>query len=591
MGGFANSFAHAASEAVGKVAPALEKDAEAAIQRGLFNPAQVFKEHPFAAKIFDDYEKEYKPRVEKYSSQNAQKLQQSTAPVTADAIGVAKSEARKKATAEVFGPKRERIQQMLKTVEAQKGKNKADIMSNHFNVLFKEEAYDQGKNKGISAFDKDMMGSSKPGSKDGFNTPTTPYKGRNAVETFMGGIRNTLAFKAAPIHAATTALNLVKSDGLVNLSKTLYNIWGPGHDANINRILASDMISELHIQPMLEHYKFENGVISKFAPGSVGEFLHKNVFIPGMDATRRNSLYAGAESGRVMALEAANKLKAGKKQWAEQVFKTMNIDPAKVASQGFQLAPDDIDKAFYHGANNKVFLDPYDATPTFWRQSPTWRSVKAFSGYTTKQFQFERKVLQDHWAAGDYVGIARAVATNALAVPLVGALIYETDRQVMGMDHDKPLEHYKNRMEATPGVQAAMMLMGKSSSYNAAQTASNTLDMIARMGVFGNSFGYIRKTDRASLNTALTPPELNELYEGIQDVDKATHYDTNHPNAADPMMRDALGDIPSLGLGPQLSHYLLPTRAEKDAGKFKKYRKQKVSKPSNNPLNNGVGKY
>ena len=339
---------------------------------------------------------EYQPRVEKYTNQGI-----NASAIPNPDVNAIQKVAKQKASDDVFGMHKARIQSMLKQVAAV-DRNKADVLSNHLNIMFEESAPEKGFNKGKSKFDIAMA----RGKSQGFDTPSSPYKPQHPVEKGLRMLRKGLAFKAAAIHGATTALNLLNEDGLVKTLTTMKDIWGPGRQATIARIQASDAISEIMINPLKEHAAFQAGKISKFAPGSVGAFVHRNMFIPGMSMVRRESIYAAANTGKLLAEEAAQHLKAGNDKWALPALRSLGLDASKIKSQQFQLLPDDIEKAYYHGANNRVFLHPYDSTPTFWRQSPMYRSIKAFSGFIAKQWEFEKRVAYKQFQQGDFAAIA-----------------------------------------------------------------------------------------------------------------------------------------------------------------------------------------
>lgn len=577
MGGFVHALGELAEKVLPKAIPDVAEHIEAGLYRGVFNPAKTFETHPYAAKIHSDYHNEYLPRVEKYTNQGIK----SSAIPNPDVNAIQKV-AKQKASDDVFGMHKARIQAMLKQVGAV-DRNKADVLSNHLNIMFEEAAPEKGFNKGKSKFDIAMA----RGKSQGFDTPSSPYKPQHPVEKGLRMLRKGLAFKAAPIHGAVNILNALNEDGLVKTLTTLKDIWGPSRQGTIARIQVSDAISEIMINPLKEYAAFQAGRISKFAPGSVGQFVHRNMFIPGMNMVRRESIYAGANLGKLLAEEAAEHLKAGNDKWALPAFRSLGLDATKIKAQQFQLAPEDIAKAYYHGANNRIMLHPYDSTPTFWRQSPMFRSMKAFSGFVAKQWEFEKRVAYKQFQQGDFAAIARNVALKALAFPIVGSLIYETDRIIMGEDHDHPLEHYGARLEATPDGAIWDALNGKQDGPGAAQITINSIDMITKLGVLGNTWGYMRGADRSNLAGRFAPPEVNELFQLGQDATKAAHYDETHPHAADYLGRDILSDIPfTLGLGSNLSHELLPTKKERDANKYHRYKRSKAKKESNNPLNN-----
>lgn len=602
MGGFYNSVARLAGEGAEKIAstfgakaaPEIGEAIESGVYKKLLQPARSFEDHPYAARIYQDYHNEYKPRVEKYKSIGTQQASAfPTGHPNAPSIGDITKQAHKRAALEVFGPNRVRIQSMLKNVEATQGKNRADVLADHFNILFQEEARTSGPNR-MSQFDADMRGGygKKQTSAEGIETPTSPYKGKSEEgwERNIGRIRATLAYKAAPIHMANTLLNVATSDGGIALLKTMNQIWNPSNRAGAEaQLLTSNAISEMWLNPYKEKLAFDASKIKQYAPGGVGEFIHKNMFIPGMSNVRYESIMMGAQAGKTMAEEAAAHLAQGNKKFALPALRELGLDPAKLAAQNYQMLPDDIEKAYYHGANNRVFLDPYDKTPTFWRQSPLWRSMKAFTGYVSSQGAFERRTLVRQYKQGDFIGIARNIALKSMVYPLVGSTIYEVDRLASGEDWDDPAGHLGSRLEATPAGMIYDAVAGKERSASAAKTALNTLDMIAKLATFGNGAGYLRGASRASLAQHVLPPEANVAIQLGQDAMKATHYDANHKKAADPLMRDILSDIPSLGLGSMASHKLVPTRAEESRNNPKKFRRTKPKADSWNPFNSTSG--
>src|ERR1700684_203006 len=118
MGGYS-----AIAEGLGKVAEsAFGEKAGAAVEkggyRGVFSEARSYAQHPYANKIYDDYQKVYKPTVEKASSQIG---------VASQKAGVAKSqamisqEAHKIASDTTFGKNQVRLQTMLNMAKRDKG--------------------------------------------------------------------------------------------------------------------------------------------------------------------------------------------------------------------------------------------------------------------------------------------------------------------------------------------------------------------------------------------------------------------------------------------------------------------------------------
>jgi len=578
MGGIYSGLADLAAGTIGKV---FSKEAgsvtgktvgqemiERGVYRGLYSDERAFAQHPYANKIYQDIQKVYKPKFNQFQNE-----------IAADAAktGVAKpsgqviSEAAQKASEHTFGKNQVRLQAMLKAVERDKGKHAAGILSDDLQVMLKQAPMQEGPAKGQSMFDINM---GRGGEDKAPQIGPTPYKPQSTAEKGVSGLRGVLAYKAATLHAAMTGLNVASSSGLKNLAQTLSDVWGPSREGAIAQLKESNAIAEFNLGEMRQHEQFKQGIISKYADNSAGEFIHKNMYIPGMHDVRRESILIGAQSGKRMAEEAALRLQHGDKKWALQAFHQMDIDANEVTRDGFKLSPDNLRKAYYHGANSQVFLDPHDATPSFWRQSPLWRSVKAFSGYIASQNKFERQLIMRQYRQGDFIGIARNVAMKSLAYPLVGATLFEFDRLLTGNDWDDPYKHYENRLEYTPAGQIYDAIRGKQNAHQFMRSVENTLDMVAKLGVFGSTAGYVQAANRQKLQNRFLPPEIGIATQLGEDITGALPT-ARHPSVK-PLGRDVLGEIPFVG--GALAHHLLPTRAEQQAKHPKKFRVQR--KPS-----------
>lgn len=556
---------------------------ERGLYHGIFKPERAFDFTPSSKLLGETYYGPYKQTVEKLTSEGVQRAKATGSNIDPNEITKA---AKMQASSAVFGQNRSGIQAVLKDVERKAGKNKADILADNLNVLFQEAPLQQGIRKGQSQFDIDMAKSGKGIGEEGFNTPATKYRPPNNIERNLNKFKSTLAYKAAIPHAVTN-LNILTSDGFRAYFHTLDEVFNPATRKGAeSQLLASNAISEAWMAPYREKAAFDNGFISKFAPGSVGEFVHKNMYIPGMSAVRYQHLVMGAQAGKFVAQEAAGHLANGDTKWALPALRELGLDAAKLKSQNFQLASEDIEKAFYHGADHRVFLDNNKQTPLFWRRSPLFRSMHAFTGYISNQWAFERATMTRQWQQGDAIGIARNLALKATVYPIVGASIYEMERLLTGQDWDNPGQHLENRVEATPLGAAYDAISGKENSVKSAKVALNTIDMLSHLGVWGTTTGYIRGASRAKLAQQIGGPLTGVASQILEDTYKAIHTDTKHPHASDPLMRDLLTDFPSLGLGGNMAKKFYPTRAEQNKNKPHKIRiTRKPKAESSNPLN------
>lgn len=608
MGGLYHAVADLVGDAAGKIgnfvgASKLGQDAEAGFYRTFLSDKTVFGMHPKAAELMEYHQKEYEPLVSRIESETVAKAKAGTPVIYKGSPAVEPAAisnfAHEQAYKAVYGEHGQVIQAVLKKVQQDKGKNAADTLADTFHIMFKQQQPDNatklanpftGKVELQTPFQKDMAYVSKAdkkAGKTGFYAPNSPYKGENSAEKLSRAGQKMLAYHAAILHAATAPLNIYMADGGLALSRVLGDIWGNDRQGNINKILASNAISELVLNPLKEDIAFQNSWIGKHFPGSAGEFVHRNIFIPGLSAVRRESLLMGAQVGKNAAEEAAFRLSKGDTKFAIPALKSLDLDPIKIEQQGFKLAPEDIQKAYYHGANNRIFLHPYDATPSIWRQSPWFRSMKAFTGYVGKQGQFIRNTLTNQIQRGDYVGAARTIATLALAYPIIGALITEVERMSVGEDWDDPSKHMEGRLEATPAGMLVDKVTGK--EINVAKSTENTIDMMAKMAAFGGVAGYIRGANRASLAEQMLPPYARMGDQLIGDSFKAAHYDSKHTSAVKPLGRDLISDaLPLLGIGQTISHTILPTKAEEAKKKFHRFNRRTKAQ-SNNPLNYTTG--
>lgn len=570
---------------------------EAPITRGLFQDKTIFNIHPQAAALHQLGESVYEPIRHKVETAAVQAAKAGR-PLTdnfgnpiiepSDIIRHAHDAAYK----ETYGKNGWRIQAALKAVERDKGANHAQVLADTLHIKFHQEqptpSLDlKGKiHANLTPLQRDLAHNYKEKELEPFIARNSKYKEGGSWERKIATGQRVLAYKAAIIHAATAATNIAYSDGYWQLFKLGATMWGPGREGAVNNILNANNISNLWMDAYKEELAFKHGVISKYAPGSVGEFLHKNIMLPGLQSVRRESILWSALAGKRAAEVAAKKLQIGDTKWATEAFKELHIDPKKIASQGFQLGPEDIDKAYFHGADKRIMLSPYDATPSLWRQSPYLRQMKAFSGYVTKQGDFYRSVFMRQLRQGDYIGIARNLANISLVFPLVGASVYEIDRLLTGRDWDDPEKHMENRANALPIGHLYHEVEGDNDPQNWAKTSMNTVDMLSKLAAFGGVTGYLRGANRANLIEEMAPPWERVGSTFVQDAFKASTTDSRHKDAWKPVVRDTLDDLLApLGVGEMTAHKLLPTKKESAIKKSHRLRHgKKGGGESMNPL-------
>jgi hypothetical protein len=572
MGGLSNWFVDLAKpvgsvvgKALGKTATEGAEWAESGLYHRIFKPEAAFADIPAAKELWDAYTGPYHQLTNKYIAEGVAEARASGTNIVAHEIEQA---AKKQASDEVFDEHRQVIQGVLKHVEKTVGKNRADILADHLNVLLQEAPIKAGPNKGKSTFDVDMM---RGGSENGFDTPATKYRPPSLAEKTATIHQRTLAYKAAIPHLASN-LNILLSDGFKTYAQTLGTTFGPGRKAAEAQVLATNAIGELTMNSYKEKQAFEKGLIHQFAPGGVGEFIHRNMYIPGMSSVRYNTLMMSAHASMLAAKEASDHLMQGDMKYALPMMHELKLDPNKILAQHGQFLPEDVEKIYYHGTDTRAFLSQGDKRTIMGQKSPLYRTMGAFHKYVSNQASFMKYVFKRQFQQGDFVGIARNLSLLATVFPVLGATIYESERLLSGKDWDDPVGHSEHRIEGTPLGVVYDSVEGKNKATSKAKIALQTIDNLSHLASFGVATGYIRGASRAHLAEQMLGPDATMAIQGFQDVLKAAHYDDKHKAAAKPLKRDLLSDIPSLGLGSILSHKLVPTKAEVDKDKPKKYR-------------------
>lgn len=583
MGGFYNTIAKVATEGIekagakvatkfpslgAKFAPIAES-VESGLYHGLFPHETAFQDIPAAKALWDHYKGPYQEIKNKIVSQDIRTAMAAGSNKPAHEIHRA---AEKKAQEIAFGTNRSSIQAVLKHVEKTVSKNRADILADHFNIMFREEAGISG----TSSFDRDMR-KSGPDTDEGFWGPPSSYKGPGPIES---GIINTkhamMAYKAAIPHLASN-LNILISDGFVNYAKVLATNFGPGRKAAEATVLSTNAISELWYNSYREKQAFANGTIKQFAPGSVGEFIHRNMYMPGMARVRYETLMMSAHASKLAAEEASAQLMKGNTKAALPMLRELGLDANKIQAQKGLLLQDDIDKAYFHGTNTRAFLNQTDNRTALSQQSAIYRVMGSFHNYVSSQSRFLRNTFLRQYQQGDFIGIARNIGLLGMAFPVLGATIYESERLLSGSDWDDPLGHYRNRIEATPAGIAYDAIVGRENAASSGRIALNTIENLSHIASWGVATGYVRGAARAHLAGQVAGPVPNMLFQGAEDAYKATPFAKNP--SAKPLERDVLTDILPYGTGSILSHELLPTKSEevRRSGKVIHRRRKKTN--------------
>lgn len=582
MGGFYNTIAKLATEGVEKIGAKVANsqwghEAAESVERGIYHgvfPAKTaFQDIPVANQLYQEYAGPYKETVNKLTSQGVQAAQRAGTNQPAHEISRA---AERQAQDIHFGQNLVAIQGVLKHVEKTVSKNRADILADHLNIMFKEAPDPEG----LSKFDRDMR---KGADENKFQTPPSEYRGKTPVELIANKHQALLAYKAAIPHLSSN-LNILISDGFKTYAKVLATEFsGTGRKAAEAQLLASNAISEVWEQGYKEKLAFDNGKIKQFLPNSVGEFIHKNMFIPGMSRVRYETLLMSANASKFAAQEAAQHLVQGNDRMALPTLRELGLDPVKIRAQQGLLLADDIQKAYYHGTNVRAFLNPGENRTVLSQRSPLFRTTAAFHSYITNQSKFFRQVFKRQYEQGDFIGIARNIGLMSTVFPVVGASIYETERLLTGNDWDNPAGHFGEKLEMTPAGGIYDAINGRQNANSKAKQALGMIEGLSHVASFGVVTGYVRGASRRHLANQLLGPDINQVVQGAEDLYGAAQTSNTKPKAWKPLARDITSAIPMVG-GP-ITHELLPTTKEDAAKKPKKFRRARPKPESWNPLN------
>lgn len=454
-----------------------------------------------------------------------------------------------------FGKNDQLLAGAIKAAEQEHGQNKAQTMVDRLGIYFHEKAFPTGKGQTSSTL-VGNLGRNKA-TADIPLTPS-PYSSPGDIErAVMKTTTAALAYKAGLAHLSTP-LNMLITQNISSFGKAMWVLFGNDYAGTKAALIASDSIGHALAEEYQQAYQFRNGMIAKYAPNSIGEFLSKNWMVPGLSAVRQRSMIAAAYQGGIVAKEAAHELVNGTGQHSARNaavdLQWLGINPQEVLASGGILSPEHMRQAQYMNTQKTIFSNSGMSRSRYATQGPFGRLVSVFHNYAAMQGNMIGAALKKElYDKRDPVAAMKIIATLGVIAPNVGNFTYSLEQLARGKDWDDPTGHFEDRTKAL---------------YGAAAFKEN-IESFSHIAGFGVATSYARAAGKDKLATAMLGAVPNAAIELGQDAVKMAPEGTpvigqKNPSAV-PFARDVLHDIPSLGIGSILADKMFPTKAQQNA--------------------------
>lgn len=514
------------------------------------------KSGAFVKQHLTKFESEFDKQLS-IGTQEAQKLGPGVVPRHA-----IETQARRAARDKVFGQNDELLSAATHAMALEHGEEKAKNFVDNLGVYFHEQVRDKQNAGQFSArlttnIKKTKQIAPVAGLTEGganfasdIELNPSPYNRRAFINDKPGLEASlhsygsaALAFKAGLAHT-TTPLNALIGNSLSSFAKASGAMFGSGYDAARQELQAHNALGSMFLEELDQMYKFKNGTIQKYAPGTIGEFVHKNWAIPGFSALRQRTATMFAMQGKYSAIEYAHDLMSGdadKVRRAKLNFEYLGIKPNEVMQNGGNLTPEHIRQAMFENTNQKLFIQSAARNRSqFATSNAMGRLVSMYHGYGAAQANFIQKELIKAYKLRDPMSMLKTMAVLGVVFPAVGTAVHSLEQVWM---------HPSNAGEKFDESIAKMKQMGSSADIE------DRLEGIANVAGFGVMTSYGRAAGRRKLLESMAGPVINAAAELGQDAANAR---TN----PEPLARDVLHDIPSLGIGSWAADKFLPNQKE-----------------------------
>lgn len=367
----------------------------------------------------------------------------------------------------------------------------------------------------------------------------------------------------------TTPLNVMLRASLKAMGGAIDASWGSGYKNARAQLEFYGTVGEALARENDQLYRFQNGLINKFLPNTVGEFIHRNIGIPGFDFIRGRSLVAAGYQGRLIAEEQAANLFSNDpmlEHRAMMELKYLGIDGAKIKARGGHtfsdkfgpslLTFDELGQAMFENANQRVYIETSGARSQMATSSFAGRMFFMYHNYITMQSRMLMRNFYRHYEKRDPIGLTKDLVILGTLFPTAGFATNALAQIWMGKDP----KSIKQDLEA---------FTDPKDFWSKAEAFSHTAG-------FGVVTDYLHATSRFKLANAIIGPVFNTGVEHVEDVYKAgagiasgreKRKGPYQVHTYAPLARDVLHDIPSLGIGAMLANHAFPTQQQLTAEK------------------------
>jgi hypothetical protein len=459
--------------------------------------------------------------------------------------------AMEKAKDNTYGIAKQHLATIMEQVRKEHGPAKVAQLTDYMGIVMQEHAYTpSGTASKVSETASDLA--KHPLLKAmGIPFGPSPYTPVNSVERALGKYTTgTLAPLTAAWHATQGILNSSVNAHASSIVKAIGDLWGTGYQASKSQLIAQNALGHELFDEYAQQYKFRQGIIAKFAPNSIGAFLHDNYLLPGLSTVKAiNSVYA-AMVGKYEAHWAASELlQGGASGMKRGAFKLrdLGIRWQDVQARG-GLTQDHIRVAQQRMVQQIMHSESGGARARFVATTPYGRTISMFHNFATMQGNMvTKRIFEMLRGQHDPLMTIQMLAAIGIAFPTAGFFVNDMLKAARGKT-DHPLDDF--------GKQEKDYLEGKN--------FADGMMMVAKMAMGGVLYDYANAAARQKLQAALLGPVVNAPVEMTQDAIKASKAGGG-PHKADQFKRDLLRDLPSFGLGATIAEHAYPTQAERNA--------------------------
>lgn len=463
-----------------------------------------------------------------------------------------RANASSQARANVFGSKHQNLAFALEAMKREHGpygEQKVKEITDHLGVYFHDKTYEVKPGQYTSTLPKDLA---KYKGLQGINFKPSPYVEVNPTEKFAkGSSSNVFAYKAAIPHSTQSFVNSLFNARASSLVKAMGDIFGSGYSGAKAQLITSNAIGSELFREYSEFYNYKDGVLDKYTPGSVGEFINRNYHIPGMTAVRHFGTVVSGLVGKYEARQAAWGLVNNHERRSSVALSELGLDWKDIQSRGGVLTKEEEEKAMRYMINRNMFRDQAASRTKFASATPLGRVITLYHGFVTNQQRTIVDALMRSFKTRDIPMLMQQLATLGIIAPTAGAAIYSIDQAITGQNKH-PIDNFLTREKA----------IYRAHDFAEAVTA------VSHMGGFGIANNVLNAAARQKLTNYMVGAPINAASELVQDavVGNKTS-DENHPHAWDQFKRDILHDLPTMGVGSYIAHKAYPTRAERQASR------------------------